>query len=94
VRRARALVALVLTLVALTLVLTACSGDDDDEATKQPAPSGARSGDSTSPTPSALPPELLECFAKRGYKLQSPAEIHSAPPEVVQECFGLLHQAP
>jgi hypothetical protein len=92
VRRPRALIALVLALVTLTLVLTACGGGDDEEATTEPAPSEDPSGGDTSPSPSALPPELLECFAKRGYTIESPAEIHSAPPEVVQRCFGALHQ--
>jgi hypothetical protein len=34
----------------------------------------------------------VECFADRGFNLTSPTEIHSAPPQVVEECFGALHQ--
>jgi hypothetical protein len=91
VRRLRGVVAAGLALVALSLVLAACSGDDDGEASTSPAASEAPN-ESTTPSPSGLPPELLECFADRGFELESPAEIHSAPPQVVQECFGALHQ--
>ena len=89
----RALIAVVLAFVALALVLTACGGDDDEEATTRPAPAEAPSGEpAPSPSPGGLPPQLLECFADKGYEVTSPTEIHSAPPQVVQECFGLLHQ--
>jgi hypothetical protein len=90
--RARAVVALALALVVLGLVLAACGGGDDQEATTTPAPSEAPSGRATPPSEGALPPQLLECYAKRGYKIESPAEIHSAPPQVIQECFATLHQ--
>ena len=91
-RRPRALIALASALVALALMLAACSGDDDGEATTNPAPSEAPSGGATPPSPSALPPELVECYAKRGYKIESPADIHSAPPQVVEACFESLHR--
>lgn len=87
-RRLGAFLAVALALVALA----GCSGDDDKEATTNPAPSEAPSGDATPPSPSGLPPELLECFADKGFDVRSPTEIHSAPPQVVQECFGALHQ--
>jgi hypothetical protein len=87
-RRALSAVAL----VVLALVLGACLGSDDEEPTPSPPPAESRNGDAAPPSPSGVPPELLECFADRGYDLKSPAEIHSAPPQVVQECFGLLHQ--
>jgi hypothetical protein len=90
VRRLGAVIAVALALVALTLA--ACGGDDDEEATTSPAPSEAPSGDTTPPSSGALPPELVECFADQGFDLRSPTEIHSAPPQVVQECFGVLHQ--
>jgi hypothetical protein len=74
----------------------ACVGDDEEnkEATPPASESPPRddSGSTTPPSPNALPPELLECFAERGYAIESPTEIHSAPPQVVQECFGVLHQ--
>jgi hypothetical protein len=91
VTRHRAVIAVALALVTIALVLAACSGDDDEEATS-PAPSEPPSGGSTPPRPSALPPELVQCFADKGFELESPTEIHSAPPQVVQECFGALHQ--
>jgi len=97
VRRPRAFIALALALVALALVLAACGGGDDEEnkeATPPPseAPLGDGGGSTAPPSPGALPPELLECFADKGYEIVSPAELHSAPPQVVQECFGALHQ--
>jgi hypothetical protein len=92
VRRCRALIALAIALVALALTLAACGGSDNGERNTNPAPSGAPSEGGTSPSPGALPPELVKCYADKGYKIESPAEIHSAPPEVVQECFAVLHQ--
>jgi hypothetical protein len=79
--------------VALALFPAACGGGDEEEpttTTTPPAPA-APSGGANAPNPSALPPQLLKCFADAGYEITSPAEIHSAPPEVVQECFGSLH---
>ncbi len=90
-RRPRAVIAGALALVALALLLAACGGGDEEEATTTPAPTEAPSRGSTSPSPGGLPPELVECYADRGYRIESPADIHSAPPQVVQECFGALH---
>jgi hypothetical protein len=92
VRHARALIPLALTLVALALAACGGDGDGDGDATTSPAPSEAPSGGTTAPSPGQLPPQLVECFAKRGYKVESPADVHSAPPEVAQECFGALHE--
>jgi len=92
VRRYRAVIAVTLALVALALLLAACGGGDDDEASTNPSPTEAPSQGATPPSPSALPQALVECYADKGYKIASPADIHSAPPEVVQECFGALHQ--
>jgi hypothetical protein len=92
VRRPRAVIAVALALFALALMFAACSGGDDEGATTSPTPTEAPSGGATPPSPSALPPELVECFADQGFDLQSPTELHSAPPQVVQECFGALHQ--
>jgi hypothetical protein len=91
VRRLRAVVAVALALVALSLMLAACGDGDDGEASTSPAPSEAQNESTTPPSSGGLPPELLKCFADKGFDVQSPAEIHSAPPEVVQECFGALH---
>jgi ABC-type glycerol-3-phosphate transport system substrate-binding protein len=85
-----------LALVATVLLLAACGGGDDDEsttttdsapATTAPAPSQG------TPPPSGgqLPPQLVECFEDKGIEVDSVDEIHSAPPEVVQECFSALH---
>jgi hypothetical protein len=41
--------------------------------------------------PGQLPPEFLECMAERGYQVKSSADIHSAPPQVHQACFGSIH---
>jgi hypothetical protein len=83
VRRAAAAVAFVVALIA-----AGCGGGDDKEATTTPAPSEAPAA----PSSGALPQQLVDCYAKRGYKVESPADIHSAPPQVVQECFGELHR--
>jgi hypothetical protein len=88
----RAVSAIALALVALALLLGGCWGGDDEETTNSPAPAGAPDGDAAPPSPSGLPPQLVECFADRGFDLKSPTEIHSAPPQVVEECFGALHQ--
>jgi hypothetical protein len=94
VRRLRGLVAVASVLLALALVLAACGGGDQEETTTSPAPSPgvAPPGGDGTPSPGALPPALVQCFADRGFPLESPTEIHSAPPQVVQACFGLLHQ--
>jgi hypothetical protein len=94
VRRPRALIVIALALVALALVLAACGGGDDGETktTTSPAPSESPSGGATPPSSGALPPQLVDCFADKGFDIESSADIHSAPPQVVQECFGALHQ--
>jgi hypothetical protein len=71
------------------LALPACGGADD--ATTEPAPREAVE----TPPPSAagqLPPEFLECMADQGFAISSPDEVHSAPQQVLQACFGVLHQ--
>jgi hypothetical protein len=86
VRRARAVIALALALPALT----ACGGDEEQTtATPAPTKTPARSAP---PSPGALPPEFIECMAERGFEVESADEIHSAPPQVLQECFASLHQ--
>jgi hypothetical protein len=92
VRPPRVANAVALALVGLALIVGGCGGGDDEEATTSPAPEEAPSRDATPPSPSGLPPELVKCFADQGFAVESPTEIHSAPPQVVQECFGALHQ--
>jgi hypothetical protein len=92
VSRSGARIAVALALVALAFMLAACGGGDDGKTNTSPAPSGAPSEGATTPGAGALPPQLVECYADKGYEIDSPTDIHSAPLEVVQECFGALHQ--
>jgi hypothetical protein len=75
--------------VVLALGLSACGGKNQ-EATTTPTPSATRS--ETTPGPSALPPEFLDCMADQGYELSPTDDIHAAPPETLQTCFESLHQ--
>jgi hypothetical protein len=84
-RPIRALKAARLALIAFALILGACGGGGDDD--------DAPSGGTTPPDPGALPPELFECFADEGFEIESPNEIHTAPPQVVEECFKVLHES-
>jgi hypothetical protein len=89
-RRSRSVIAIALAIAALGLA--ACGGGDDDDQTTSPAPTEVPAGDAAAPPQGALPPEVLGCFSERGYEIESPGEIHSAPQQVVQACFGALHQ--
>lgn len=83
----------------IALVLSGCGGDDKktttSPATTRPAPSDAveapNEGDAPAGAAGQLPPEFVRCMADQGYEIESPAEFHSAPPEVLQTCFGSLH---
>jgi hypothetical protein len=92
-RPRRVALALALALVALAFTLAACGGGDDEETTTTPAPSvEAPSGGAVPPSDlGALPPGFVECMAQQGYEIESSADIHSAPPEVLQACFGASH---
>ncbi|MBA2630686.1 MAG: hypothetical protein H0U84_06660 [Thermoleophilaceae bacterium] len=76
------------------LVLSGCAGDDQ-EATPNPAPSDgveAPNGGATPPSdPGALPPEFVQCMTDQGYDIESSADIHTAPQQALQACFGSLH---
>jgi hypothetical protein len=74
--------------VLIGLALASC-GDDDENATTSPAP---RDAVETPSAPGALPPEFIECMAKQGFEVSSADDIHSAPPQILQACFGSLHQ--
>lgn len=80
--------------VMIGLVLPSCGGDDEDATTTPTPPADAPSGSATPPPrdPGALPPAFVQCMAEQGYEIKSPAEIHSAPQQVLQACFGSLHQ--
>ncbi|MQA73487.1 MAG: hypothetical protein GEU88_03905 [Solirubrobacterales bacterium] len=89
-RRVRTLTALALALLAL--LLSACGGgEDEEETTTTPPASQAPSGSAAPPAVGALPPGFVECMADQGYEVESSADIHSAPPEVLQACFGAAH---
>lgn len=98
-RRPRAVISVVLALVALALVLAACGGgaDEGSDANATPPASGApnpRTPDQGAPpdAPAALPPEFLDCVAAEGFEVDaSGANLHSLPPQVLQTCFGSLH---
>lgn len=90
--RRRAITAVAAALIALTLAT--CDGDDEEKATPSPPPPAKAPGAPATPPndPSQLPAEFKECMAKQGYDVKSPADIHSAPPQVLQQCFGSLHE--
>jgi hypothetical protein len=94
VRRCRAVIVLAITLVALALSLAACGGGDDGEATPSPAPQEVTPTETTTPPGGAasLPPEFVECMADQGFDVETADDIHSAPADVLQACFGALHQ--
>jgi hypothetical protein len=87
--------AAIVTVLALAALIGACGGGDDgdDSPPAPPPPSEVPFGNRDAPPPSAsqLPPEFIECMAKKGYDVASSADIHSAPPQVLQACFGSLH---
>jgi hypothetical protein len=82
-----ALVAIVAT-VAAGIALT---GGDDEARTTNPSSSEAPSGEPAPPTPGGLPPEFVACMAEQGFEIESQADVHSAPPQVLQACFGSFH---
>lgn len=88
-RRRRAVIALPFVLVALALA--ACGGGDDDATPTTPAPS-VEAPRSTPPNNlGSLPSGFVECMADKGYEIASPDDIHAAPPDVLQACFGSSH---
>jgi hypothetical protein len=96
-RRPRAVIAVALALVALALTLAACGGDDDEGGTTtSAAPSSGLAPPSGSATPPSagglqLPPGIAECLADQGFDIE-PSELHSVPPQVLDQCFSALHQ--
>jgi hypothetical protein len=88
VRLLRRAVALSIALVAITLLIGACGEGDDDETTTPPATSTVAPGATGPSDLGALPPEFIECMAEQGYEIESSADVHSTPPQVLQQCFG------
>ena len=81
-------------MVALELSIAACNSDDGgDKPAAMPTTSDAPAGGGGSAPPSAgqLPPKFMKCMADQGFPIESPDEIHSAPIQVLQACFGALH---
>jgi hypothetical protein len=87
--RVRTVTALALALLAF--LLAACGGGDDEGTTTSPPASEAPSGSAPPPGLGALPSGFVECMADQGYEIESSADIHSAPPDVLQACFGSSH---
>jgi hypothetical protein len=80
--------------IALALAVAGCSSDDGgDKPQAKPTTSDAPSGGGGTTPPSAgqLPPKFMKCMADQGYPIESPDEVHSAPTQVLQACFGALH---
>ena len=90
----RPLAALV-AVIALALLIGACSGDDgnDDNSPASPPASAAPPGDGGAAPPSAgqLPPEFMQCMAEQGFPIESPDDVHSAPQQILEACFGSFH---
>ena len=77
--------------VAMGVAFSSCGGDDE-KATTTPAPRDAvETRDPPNSAPSGLPPEFVECMAAQGYEVTSSDDIHSAPTQILQACFGSLH---
>ena len=94
--RTVALAAGAIALVVLVAAVLLLRGGDDEGASSSPAPSGGGvEAPSEGPAPQgdleALPPGFVECMAQQGYEIESTADIHSAPPQVLQGCFGASH---
>jgi hypothetical protein len=80
--------------VAVALMLSGCSDDDQDTPTDSAPPDKVETpdGGATPPaTPGQLPPEFIKCMADEGFEVKSSADIHSAPQQVLQACFGSIH---
>jgi hypothetical protein len=94
--RRRRLIATIAAVVALASLITACSGGDDGDgngSAKPPAADAGRGdGGATPPSADQLPPKFTRCMAERGFPIESPDDIHSAPQQVLQACFGALHE--
>ena len=79
-------------LIVVVLLLSSGGEEDPAPAASSPAPSAEPEAPSSDPPPSgdlgALPPGFVECMAEQGYEITSPSDIHSAPPQVLQSCFG------
>jgi hypothetical protein len=81
--------------VVIGLALSSCGGDDKNATTSPAPPDTVETPSESAPpgsSPGALPPEFLECMADQGFDISSSDDIHSAPTQMLQACFGSLHQ--
>jgi hypothetical protein len=81
--------------VVIALGLSSCGGDDDKATTTPAPPDAVETPNESAPPPSgaaALPPEFVECMADQGFDVSSADDIHSAPTQMLQACFGSLHE--
>jgi hypothetical protein len=92
-RRPRAVIAVALTLIAVVVGVIALAGGDSEDTTTSPASRRTTTEDATPRNAAGtLPPEFVDCMAEQGYEVDSPDEIHSAPPQALQACLASLHQ--
>ena len=86
---------LALVLIAVGVLVSTGGEDDSDSGGSGPARSEEfetpGSGSSPSDDLGALPPGFVECMSEQGYEIASAADMHSAPPAVLQTCFGASH---
>jgi hypothetical protein len=80
------LACLLLALVALGIA--GCGGGNGEEGPRD----GVEAPGATTTGLDSLPPEFVKCMADRGYEIESSADIHLAPSNVVQACFESVHQ--
>ena len=78
------------TLVAAALATSSCGGEVDKDAATSPTHTTA-APTATPDSVSQLPPAFVQCMADRGFTVTSSDDVHSAPPDVLQTCFGTLH---
>ena len=98
-RRSQVIISVALTallVVAIALVVVASGGGDDEEPAANPVPSNeleAPAGGAPPPSVGGLqlPPGIAECLADQGFDID-PSNLHSVPPDLLQACFGALHQ--
>jgi len=89
----------VIAIVVVVGIAVAGGGGDDGESSRRPAPAAAPSDGAAPPgVASQLPPGFAECLADQGVDLPEGAGLNeifhggAVPPEVVNQCFGRLHQ--
>jgi hypothetical protein len=80
--------------MVMGLAFASCSSDDDVPKPTLEPPAGVeapKEGATPPGDPRQLPPEFIRCMAEQGYEVKSSEDIHSAPPQVLQACFGSIH---